>query len=75
MPRIAGPDGTSAPPGVDLCRILHPSSGLPGRVVLSLLEPADAHGGAGDTRLADVVPIDDDRRFGSGRPARRRPRP
>ena len=72
MLRIAGPDEISAPTGVDLCRILHPSSGLPGRVVRSLVEPT------GDTdvaSLADVVPIDDDRRFASGRPPRRRPRP
>jgi hypothetical protein len=73
MLRIAGPDETSAPTGVDLCRILHPSAGLPGPVVQLLVEPL---GGSDEASLADVVPIDDVRQFPSRPrpPARRHPR-
>ena len=86
MLRIAGPDDTGHHTQADLCRILHPSFGLPGRLVLSLVGD---HGGAtggpatggpagdgsdGDGDLAEITRIDAVPRFLAGRPARRRAR-
>ena len=64
MLRIAGPEEDPVHTGIDLGRFLHPSSGLPRRLVLALMDDAAADPVAApvEERLAEVVPIDVARR-------------
>ncbi len=79
MLRIAGPDEVVQEPAMDLCRVLHPSYGLPRRLVLVALgEPAatglrpPAGSADGDEHLAEITRIDAVPRFIADRPPRRR---
>ena len=77
MLRIAEPDEVPQGAGTeDLCRLLHPSYGLPRRLVLVALGhleggrtvPAD-DGADGDEHLAEITRIDTVPRFLAGRPS------
>lgn len=57
MLRIAGPDEAARLTATELSRALHPSSGFPRRIRLTLVDPAPD--GAADHHLAEVVRMDD----------------
>ena len=76
MLRIAEPDEGPQGADTDLCRLLHPSYGLPRRLVLVALGQVD--GGPrvpaddvteGDEHLAEITRIDTVPRFLAGRPS------
>ena len=77
MRSIADGDQLPQEPPVDLCRLLHPSSGLPRRVVLALVgeaaveEPAAAEP---DEHVAEVLRLDAVPAFVRDRADRRRRR-